>query len=217
MSGCVACGAMRPWHAAARSSAGCAGCAGVCGRYLCASSPLDAIPAPPAASKPSAVVEGRSSFARSSAVWNGSLHFDRALWSLHGPLARGGTVLTRCTPGVHREPPESEIREELGRSGLSACDELYYDANHKTAYVRVGCALRHIPRLLRHITKLRPFGLALGPYCLQLCSKSRNSYSMQDERRAADAKMRNRADFHNIGRASRRYRVAAANLHTSHA
>lgn len=88
--------------------------------------------------------------ARSSAVWNGSLHFDRALWSLHGPLARGGTVLTRCTPGVHREPPESEIREELGRSGLSACDELYYDANHKTAYVRVGCALRHIPRLLRN-------------------------------------------------------------------
>ena len=36
--------------------------------------------APPAASKPSAVVERDE--ARSSAVWNGSLHFDRALWSL---------------------------------------------------------------------------------------------------------------------------------------
>ena len=47
----------------------------------------------PRSQAPSSKDEARSA----SAVWNGSLHFDRALWSLHGPLAG------RCTPGVHRE------------------------------------------------------------------------------------------------------------------
>ena len=90
-----ACGAMRPWHAAARSSAGCArpwhaaarssaGCAGVCGRYLCASSPLDAVRAACGLeAKPSAVVERDEARSRPRyGLWNGSLHFDRALYGL---------------------------------------------------------------------------------------------------------------------------------------
>ena len=95
-----ACGAMRPWHAAARSSAGCAGCAGVCGRYLCASSPLDAIRAACGLKAKRRGVEGRGRSSIASAVWNGSLHrFDRALWSGLCTARRRDGALTTVVPG----------------------------------------------------------------------------------------------------------------------
>lgn len=80
----------------------CGLCRGVCGRYLCASSPLDAIRAACGLKAKRRGVEGRSSIA--SAVWNGSLHrFDRVNRSctldsgltLHGPPAGGRRVHSR--------------------------------------------------------------------------------------------------------------------------
>ena len=138
--------------------------------------------------------------ARSSAVWNGSLHFDRALWSLHGPLAG------RCTPGVHRERSWRSAKSWVAPGTFRlrrvvACRNSYYESTMRIIkqhnyYVRVGWlrAAAHTPRLLRHITKLR-----LRPCSYAVLTRTPTRCRTREPRTLKCV----------IGRASRRYRTAS--------
>ena len=165
-SGCVACGAMRPWHAAARSSAGCArpwhaaarssaGCAGVCGRYLCASSPLDAVRAACGLEAKRRRRTGRSSIVRGME----RLSALRSCTLVSGPLPRlvprrrrvdGPSVSdsVRCRPPRAANGDKSRVGSGLIPLATSCTRE---DANNKTAYVRAGTYSYRL--LKRHITK----------------------------------------------------------------
>ena len=126
----------------------CGLCRGVCGRYLCASSPLDAIRAAcglKAKGAPSSKDEARSRPRYGTALCTASIVHSAWHSGLCTARRRDGALPAPAVRvRVHRERTDNLPRIRVAGSGLSACELCTeYDANYKTEHT---CAPAHIPR-----------------------------------------------------------------------